>query len=582
MSRGSLCKASPTPTSKVSPKKDWSSNTAEQSVCTCGGRIDSPSGGVAVGNGTATDTSTGRGDEWVYWDMDETEVWQEEWRQVKSRRATRKLRKQFRHAEEKSPVGSSSSSSTATTATPSHTMVHAKVNVTLESVPSLCSEQLRSLSAATEQGRMPVRCGGARCAAPPCKEHVGPLLPWALGESLGWDVVVARTFISVAPNDQRALRASASAPGRLQSDLPGDGPAESGSAEQGCGASRGAAPIGTGQRPQHAPASNAPANGPECPGSTGARDADEAAGPPTCMSSTATSSSLPVGCSEGLKRPAVRELSSTTAVRPADVAAGMAASAQVVAASPAGKAARRARNRAARATAKAKATAQAMTVSSPSRPLQLQVQASLGPPPLANSRVETGPAEACACALHDAGPTGSPAVGAAAPAALARRAWPGPRRERRAGPPRGEAGARNAPRPRSGGSSEEPRVVSLPGPGAIGTPVDRPSVQLIFADRGGSSVCDVLAVERCASKPRTTPRLVSTAGESSFAVVFAMALAHERAMAAIRKSSAHRKMLSPGPTSDSPENRSSIVGHAGRLQRHRRDGRSKARKGRAT
>mmetsp|Transcript_78754 Transcript_78754/g.222660 ORF Transcript_78754/g.222660 Transcript_78754/m.222660 type:complete len:174 (-) Transcript_78754:102-623(-) len=121
--------------------------------------------------------------------------------------------------------------------------------------------------------------------------------------------------------------------------------------------------------------------------------------------------------------------------------------------------------------------------------------------------------------------------------ALPRHAWPVPRSRRRTGSP-GGAAAELALTGAYKSSREQlaSRVVSL---SVVEAPLDRPPVHLIFADRGGCIPRGSLAVERCASKPRSLggriPRHPCVSGDAGIAAMLAAALARERAAAVLRQ-----------------------------------------------
>lgn len=538
----------------------------------------SPGTGAAMVCGeTAAGEGAANGAEWLYWDVDETEAWQEEWRQVRSRQATRRLRKQQPSVEEKGQIPSSPvTPSSTTTAKSSPTLASANPPDIASPVAGCCSSKSNVLSKACDGT---FRADGLWCRRLPWRA-LGETWTWASGGTVGWDVVVERTFISVAPNSRSVLKNSASAPGRLQDCSRINAGNKSGRASLSESEVKVRGELtrtrsditGLQQRSQVDGAREVRASEEAA--------ADEAAGPPAGNAVDRTSILAAVAL-----RQANSQLKDTPQcavaprVRAADAAAGMGA-ASPPASSPTGKSLRKARNRAAKAAAKVKAAAEQ------DFSLQRKVDLEAGPALIATRRPAAllkPVVAACLRSSRGAGEEDGAVAGVAAVLRVPRRqAWPIRRRSHMV-VSQGGFVASSGTTSSTGSPNHRPssRLLDLCPRNA---PLINESTHGIFVNRGGVPAQNTLAVERCASRSRPgdghiARHLCATPGETSFAAMFAMALARERASALCQGSgSVHRKVQGLP---------SGIAEEAGvattRLKKQRqRTGRSKARKGRCT
>lgn len=540
------------------------------------GMLSPGTGATMVCGGTAAGEGAANGAEWLYWDVDETEAWQEEWRQVRSRQATRRLRKQQPSVEEKGQVPSAPvTPSSTTTAKSSPILASANPPDIASPVPGCGSPKFNVPSKACHGT---FRADGLWCRRLPWRA-LGETWTWASGGTVGWDVVVERTFISVAPNSRNVLKSSASAPGRLQDCSRINAGKKSGRVSLDASEvkvrgelARTCSDIAGLQ--QHSQVDGAR----EVRASEEAA-ADEAAGPPAGNAVDRTSILAAVALRQANSQLKDNPLcAAAPRVRAADAAAGMGA-ASPPASSPTGKSLRKARSRAAKAAAKVKAAAEQDCS------LQRNIDLEAGSALIATRRPAAllkPVVAACLRSSRGAGEEDGAVAGVAAVLRVPRhQAWPVRRRSHIVVSQGGFIAAGGTT---SSTGSPDHRPSSRLDLCPRNAPLIHESTHGIFVNRGGVPARNTLAVERCASRSRPgdghfARHLCVTPGETSFAAMFAMALARERANALCQGSgSMHRKVQ--GLPSGRAEEASVATT---RLKKQRqRTGRSKARKGRCT
>uniref|UniRef100_A0A7S4VCE3 Uncharacterized protein n=1 Tax=Alexandrium monilatum TaxID=311494 RepID=A0A7S4VCE3_9DINO len=546
-----------------------------------------PCDDVAIGDRTAVDgkVSADAG-WWDAWDADEAEAPQE-WRQVQSRQAIRKLRKMSRQAEGRETGAPPPAVAAVHGPSGPEPAARGPGLSPCRQADGLCHSTMRQEQAgATDRGLHRTTSSLKTC--------LDVVFPWALGRRMGWEVVVERTFITIASNRQQALKSSASAPGCLQSccrmepEPKCNGASTRGGGTivsvQGCELQRTASEgAGCHAVPHLAAAS---ASGQCRGGGSESRNADEAAGPSRPAAGAWNGPTKAAGDPardaarpsreerEASSRPKVpQQPSALPAVKAADAAAGAAPPPKLaVVSAAAARAVRRAKTKAAKAAAKTK----------PPPLLHAETLAACAEP--GEVRRRGSPAGVPACASRSAGVEDG-SVGQSMVALLRRRAWPASRQRKmssRGGVGDGAVGGLLR-------SDLEKSALCARGLGSIRTPWDRPAVQLIFADRGGySPVQGTVAVERCVSQPKRVGRHMAKStcvpsGDAGFAAVFAMALAREQALAALQGGGVvSSKVVPPTPAGGATETRAAQCGEkngrTGRTQRSHRRGRSRVSK----
>mmetsp|Transcript_85801 Transcript_85801/g.191017 ORF Transcript_85801/g.191017 Transcript_85801/m.191017 type:complete len:674 (+) Transcript_85801:101-2122(+) len=145
----------------------------------------------------------------------ESFVWRTAWQQVKSRRQSRKLRQQNHSPDDEDDEDDESMQTPrAAASAPTSPSGDPLGSVSPGSEPArsgLASRQPQHMAAAEKQSEVGMDARSVKWPWRVCSE----LFPW-LREGSGWEVIVEKTFITVARQQRQVLRPSASAPGRLQ------------------------------------------------------------------------------------------------------------------------------------------------------------------------------------------------------------------------------------------------------------------------------------------------------------------------------------------------------------------------------